>query len=216
MPRRSRLEDSSIPGVFAVGGLSLARFDPDLAGQAAGPRRCGGRRMDPGPGRKRPRDGAPRQRRGPADGLPDHRQRLALDTEDRPRDAGGVGASPRWIEARQLVGSRQVFGRSLYELFPGTHEKWRPVYDRCLAGESVSADRVEFPRPDGSVIWLQVELSPWHGSSRRDRRADPSPRTTSPPWWRPWSAPSARKSACAWRWKPPTCTSGSSTIAAGN
>src|SRR5438270_269946 len=36
-----------------------------------------------------------------------------------------------------------------------------PVYDRCLAGESMQADRVEYPRPDGSMIWLQVELTPW-------------------------------------------------------
>ena len=35
------------------------------------------------------------------------------------------------------------------------------VYDRCLTGESVRADRVEFLRADGSVIWLQVELTPW-------------------------------------------------------
>jgi PAS domain S-box-containing protein len=71
-----------------------------------------------------------------------------------------VAASPRWIESRQL-GDREVVGYSLYELFPSTYEKWRPVYDQCLAGESVRADRVEFLRGDGSVIWLQVELTPW-------------------------------------------------------
>ena len=74
-----------------------------------------------------------------------------------------LSASPRWMEARQLVG-QAVIGRSLYELFPSTYEKWRPVYDRCLAGEAIHADRVEFQRPDGSVIWLQVELTPWRGT----------------------------------------------------
>jgi PAS domain S-box-containing protein len=71
-----------------------------------------------------------------------------------------LSASPRWIESRQLVG-QEILGRSLYELFPDTYEKWRPVYDGCLAGESLKADRVEFLRADGSIIWLQVELTPW-------------------------------------------------------
>ncbi len=56
-------------------------------------------------------------------------------------------------------------GHSLYELFPTTYEKWRPVYDRCLAGEAVRADRVEYLRGDGSVIWLQVELTPWRDAA---------------------------------------------------
>jgi PAS domain S-box-containing protein len=76
------------------------------------------------------------------------------------RGMGVISASPRWMESRQLVG-QEVIGRSLYDIFPNTYEKWRPVYDRCLAGETVKADRVEFPRADGSVIWLQVELTPW-------------------------------------------------------
>ena len=71
-----------------------------------------------------------------------------------------LSASPRWIESRQLVG-QEIVGRSLYDMFPDTYEKWRPVYDSCLAGESLKADRVEFLRADGSNIWLQVELTPW-------------------------------------------------------
>ncbi len=71
-----------------------------------------------------------------------------------------VSASPRWFEARQLVG-REIAGQSLYDLFPETYEKWRPIYDQCLQGETLRADRVEFARPDGSIIWLQVELTPW-------------------------------------------------------
>jgi PAS domain S-box-containing protein len=76
------------------------------------------------------------------------------------RRMGVISASPRWMESRQLVG-QEVIGRSLYDIFPNTYEKWRPVYDRCLAGETVKADRVEFLRGDGSAIWLQVELTPW-------------------------------------------------------
>ena len=71
-----------------------------------------------------------------------------------------IAASPRWIESRQLVGEA-VIGRSLYELYPDTYEQWRPVYDHCLQGEPAHADRVEFTRPDGSTIWLQVEVTPW-------------------------------------------------------
>ena len=71
-----------------------------------------------------------------------------------------LSASSRWFETRQMEG-QEVVGRSLYDLFPSTHEKWRSVYDQCMAGETVRADRVELLRPDGSVIWLQVELTPW-------------------------------------------------------
>jgi PAS domain S-box-containing protein len=76
------------------------------------------------------------------------------------REMRVVSASPRWFEARQLVG-REIIGQSLYEIFPETHEKWRPIYDQCLAGQSRRADRVELLRADGTTIWLQVELTPW-------------------------------------------------------
>jgi len=154
-----RLEDGSIPGVFAVGGREVRPFDQGLADSL----------------------------QDLADFVADEwgriQARLAREAARRESDVAQkivsqiietapisllmtdrqmrvVSASPRWMESRQLVG-HDVVGRSLYEIFPNTYEKWRPVYDQCLAGESARSDRVEFLRGDGSIIWLQVELTPW-------------------------------------------------------
>ncbi|MGZ3376563.1 MAG: ATP-binding protein [Phenylobacterium sp.] len=158
-----RLEDGSIPGVFAVAGHAPRPFDPELA--------------------ERLQDLAD----GVADEWSRVQARIAREAARRESDVAQrmvaqiiqtaplsllmtdkemrvVSASPRWIESRQFTG-REVIGRSLYELFPSTYEKWRPEYDRCLAGESLRADRVEYLRGDGSIIWLQVELTPWRDTN---------------------------------------------------
>ncbi|HXA38624.1 MAG TPA: ATP-binding protein [Phenylobacterium sp.] len=154
-----RLEDGSIPGVFAVAGLKAKPFDKGLAARLQDLADVVADEWSRVQARiaretaRRESDVAHRMVDQIIDTAP-----LSLVMTDR--EMRVLAASPRWIESRQL-GGREVLGRSLYTLFPSTHEKWRPVYDRCLAGESVQADRVEFQRPDGSVIWLQVELTPW-------------------------------------------------------
>jgi PAS domain S-box-containing protein len=157
-----RLEDGSIPGVFAVAGQTPKPFDhalaerlQDLADFVADEWSRIQSRIARETAR-RESDVAQRMVAQIIDTAP--LSLLMTDLEMRV-----ISASPRWIESRQLSG-REVIGHSLYELFPSTYEKWRPDYDRCLAGESLQADRVEFHRPDGSVIWLQVELTPWRES----------------------------------------------------
>jgi PAS domain S-box-containing protein len=157
-----RLEDGSIPGVFAVAGQTAKPYDKALAARlqdladfvADEWSRIQSRLAREAA--RRESDGARRMVGQIIETAP-----LALLMTDL--EMRVVSASPRWIESRQM-GDRPVIGHSLYELFPSTYEKWRPVYDRCLAGESVQADRVEFHRPDGSIIWLQVELTPWRES----------------------------------------------------
>jgi PAS domain S-box-containing protein len=157
-----RLEDGSIPGVFAVAGREAKPYDADLAarlqdladGVADEWSRIQSRSAREAA--RRESDVAQRMVAQIIDTAP--LSLLMTDLEMRV-----VSASPRWIASRQL-GDREVIGYSLYELFPSTYEKWRPIYDRCLTGESIQADRVEFHRPDGSVIWLQVELTPWRDS----------------------------------------------------
>ena len=158
-----RLEDGSIPGAFAVAGLTPRAFDQELAE----------RLQDLADGvadewsrvqAKIAREAARRES--------DVAQRMVAQIiETAPlsllmtdKEMRVVSASPRWIESRQFT-DREVIGYSLYELFPSTYEKWRPVYDSCLAGEAVRADRVEYQRADGSVIWLQVELTPWRDTA---------------------------------------------------
>ncbi|HEY3950378.1 ATP-binding protein [Phenylobacterium sp.] len=158
-----RLEDGSRPGAFVIAGPQATPYDAELAArlqdladvvadewsrvQARLAREAA----------RRESDIAQRMVAQIIDTAP--LSLLMTDVEMRV-----VSASPRWIESRQLVG-REVIGRSLYDLFPNSHVKWKPVYDRCLAGESVRAERVPLDRPDGSTIWLQVELTPWRNAT---------------------------------------------------
>jgi PAS domain S-box-containing protein len=154
-----RLEDGSIPGVFAIAGPNARAFDEELAG----------RMQDLADGvadewsriqSKLAREAARRESDGAKRMVAQIIQTAPLSVLMTDREMRVVSASPRWFESRQMVG-QAVVGRSLYELFPSTYEKWRPVYDQCLTGESRRADRIQFERPDGSIIWLQVELTPW-------------------------------------------------------
>src|SRR3569623_757011 len=154
-----RLEDGSVPGAVVVSGPEATPYDPvraahlqDLADFVADEWSRVQARIARETAR-RERDVAQRMVSQIIDTAP--LSLLMTDTEMRV-----ISASPRWIEGRQLVG-REVIGQSLYDLFPNSHLKWKPVYDSCLAGETVRAERVQLDRPDGSTIWLQVELTPW-------------------------------------------------------
>jgi PAS domain S-box-containing protein len=154
-----RLEDGAIPGVLAVVGSAPRPFDQeyadrlqDLADFVADE---WGRVQA-----KMAREAARRESDVAQKIVAQIIQTAPLSLLMTDLEMRVISASPRWIASRQLEGC-EVIGRSLYELFPNTHAKWRPTYEQCLAGETVRADRVEFLRNDGSVIWLQVELTPW-------------------------------------------------------
>ena len=68
-----------------------------------------------------------------------------------------IQASPRWRAERQ---SADVSGESLYEAYPDT-QRWAPVYNRCLKGQTVQHDRVPVNLPDGRHLWARVEINPW-------------------------------------------------------
>ena len=154
-----RLEDGSIPGVLAVAGPKARSFDAELAARLqdlADFVADEWSRIQSKLARETARRESDVARRMVAQII----QTAPLSLLMTDRGMRVVSASPRWVESRQLAG-QEIVGRALYDTSPETYEKWRPVYDRCLAGESIRADRVEFLRPDGSVIWLQVELTPW-------------------------------------------------------
>ena len=158
-----RLEDGSIPGVFAVGGRVPRAFDQDLADRLqdlADFLADEWNRIQA----KRAREAARRESDVARKIVAQIIQTAPISLLMTDRNMAVLSASPRWVESRQMTG-RQVVGRTLFDLFPDAHEKWRPVYARCLAGETVRADRVEFVRLDGSAIWLQVELTPWTDSA---------------------------------------------------
>jgi PAS domain S-box-containing protein len=74
-------------------------------------------------------------------------------------------ASPRWLQ-RLGQAEEEVVGRTLYEIAPDYFLAYQDVYDRCLAGETIKADRLrtEFK---GETRWLQTEVTPWRDSSGR-------------------------------------------------
>jgi PAS domain S-box-containing protein len=153
-----RLEDGSIPGVLGVAGNQVTPFDAERAGRLqdladfVADEWSRVRSRDAGETARREGDAARRMVATFIETAP-----IALIVTDR--DLRILEASPRWIEDRDLTG-KPVVGSTLYELV-AVSEQWRPIYDRCLNGEVVHADRVEMVRPDGSQRWLQAEITPW-------------------------------------------------------
>ena len=75
------------------------------------------------------------------------------------RDMFYLAASARWREEFGL--SRDVVGKSHYDVFPEISEEWRQIHQRVLAGECCSCEQDRFERRDGSVHWLRWEARPW-------------------------------------------------------
>ena len=59
------------------------------------------------------------------------------------------------------LGDRDLIGRSYYEIFPDTPERWKAVHARCLEGASESNPGEPFPRQDGATSWIRWEMRPW-------------------------------------------------------
>ncbi len=73
-----------------------------------------------------------------------------------------LAVSHRFLMDYRLPEDRQFIGRSHYDLFPEISDEIKEVHRRCLAGESIHADRDPFPRADGSLDWVRWEVKPWH------------------------------------------------------
>jgi PAS domain S-box-containing protein len=56
-------------------------------------------------------------------------------------------------------------GRSHYDVFPKISERWKEVYQRCLAGATEGADEDPFQYADGSMDWVRWKIKPWYKSS---------------------------------------------------
>jgi len=70
-----------------------------------------------------------------------------------------VAASRLWRQALEL-GDAEAVGRPLFELSP-IYEEWREPLNRALSGEPVEGAPLAMRRPDGSVAWMQMEVTAW-------------------------------------------------------
>ncbi len=69
--------------------------------------------------------------------------------------------SHRWLSDYNLS-DRDLIGRSHYEFFPDTPDRWRTNHQRCLAGEVLTCEEDSFVRENGETEWLRWELHPWY------------------------------------------------------
>ncbi len=84
-----------------------------------------------------------------------------LDTEMR-----FVAYSRRWITDYRLE-DRDITGKSFYEVFPETPERWKEIHRRCLEGSIERSEEDQFPRADGTVDWVRWEIHPWYRSGNQ-------------------------------------------------
>lgn len=84
------------------------------------------------------------------------------------RDMRYLLTSRRWETAVNMEpGSTSHIGKGLYEIMPNQPSHWLDAHVRGLNGEKVVFDLEEIPTPNGTSVWYQWSVSPWH-----DRNGD--------------------------------------------
>jgi PAS domain S-box-containing protein len=63
--------------------------------------------------------------------------------------------------AATMGGEAAAIGRSVYDLDPDYFLPYRPICERCLAGETFLAPRIRARPGGGPELWLRTEISPW-------------------------------------------------------
>ncbi|MCI3131138.1 hybrid sensor histidine kinase/response regulator [Phenylobacterium aquaticum] len=76
------------------------------------------------------------------------------------RDLRILKASQRFLDAIPMSLDEAV-GRTLQDVVPGYYERFSAFFDRCLAGESMIAERMPIVTRKGRKAWLRGELTPW-------------------------------------------------------
>jgi PAS domain S-box-containing protein len=80
-------------------------------------------------------------------------------------DLNLVRTSARWREKAARWNQRDLAGRPIFELVPGSERTWQAIREQCMAGQSLRNDRAHFQAPDGVSRWVSWEISPWRDSS---------------------------------------------------
>ncbi|MEO8205746.1 MAG: response regulator [Chthoniobacterales bacterium] len=74
-----------------------------------------------------------------------------------------IQTSDRWVQDYHL-GSREVIGKSHYEIFPDVPQRWKDIHQHVLEGAVERCEEDSFIRSDGTEEWLQWEARPWRKS----------------------------------------------------
>ncbi|NEQ82782.1 MAG: PAS domain-containing protein, partial [Moorea sp. SIO2I5] len=59
------------------------------------------------------------------------------------------------------ISDDNIIGKSYYDVFPETPERWKKIHQRCLEGDSAECEEDLFIRANGEQQWLKWEIAPW-------------------------------------------------------
>lgn len=76
------------------------------------------------------------------------------------KDMKLVWATQFWISEFGLD-SKNLMGRSYYEIFPEIPQHWKKVHQKCLQGSIQKADEDLMNTKSGSIKWIKWEIHPW-------------------------------------------------------
>jgi PAS domain S-box-containing protein len=83
------------------------------------------------------------------------------------REMRYLAVSRRFVADYRLPPDAHLVGRSHYEMFPETPQRWRDMHARVLAGEEFSNEEDRFTRRDGRTDWVRWSMTPWRSGDGR-------------------------------------------------
>ena len=90
-----------------------------------------------------------------------HSSPVALGMADR--DLRYVFVNEHWEEEKG-VPAEEAIGRPMAELFPKSFPQLEHFYRNCLAGETITTDRILVPSATRPDRWLRATICPWRDS----------------------------------------------------
>jgi PAS domain S-box-containing protein len=71
-----------------------------------------------------------------------------------------VVVSQRWLDDNDVT-REEVLGKTPFECFPSLPAHWAGVFQRGLAGETLSGREERYVTPDGKEHWVTWQITPW-------------------------------------------------------
>lgn len=72
-----------------------------------------------------------------------------------------VHASDQWLSSFDF-NAKEVFGKTIFELFGPTSEKWRPTMESCLLGQPSELITEYYLDSDNNKVWIEWCIIPWY------------------------------------------------------